>query len=201
MIEYLQKRQNDDKSAYTVSKDMAALNKLFNFKITKNDAGIKQRTYKAITRSRGVKDHDNKYNPQNYKEQILFARASGCRRESVLKVEPIHFIWENGLPVKVNLKEKGGKKREAHILKVYQEALKNIILSKEMAKPLFEKYTDKIDNHAFRREYAKARYKEILGDREGKKDYRSYDKDVLEVLTKDLGHNRLDVVCNGILNL
>ncbi len=40
VVEYLQQRQGDDKSAYTISKDMAALNKLFNLKITKKEAGI-----------------------------------------------------------------------------------------------------------------------------------------------------------------
>ncbi len=54
-------------ASYTISKDMAALNKLFNTHICKKDAGIKSRSYKDITRSRGEKAHDKKYNPDNYK--------------------------------------------------------------------------------------------------------------------------------------
>ncbi len=95
--------------------------------------------------------------------------------------------------------EKGGKERDAHILEKYQEKLKNVLESREMGKPLFESYTKKIDNHAFRREYAKNRYAEILDDRNDKMDYRVFDKFVLEVLTKDLGHNRLDVVIYNYL--
>ena len=194
VIDYLRYRQDNEKSAYTISKDMAALNKLFNFYITKKDAGIQQRTYKDITRSRKPRENDRKYNPNNYKDQILFAKASGCRRESVLRVKPENFIWENGLPVKVNLKEKGGKERETHILSSYQNDLAKKLENKEPSKVLFAKYTTKIDNHAFRREYAKERYEEILGDREDTKDYRGYDKEVLKILTKDMGHNRLDVL-------
>ncbi len=78
VVEYLQYRQQDEKSAYTISKDMAALNKLFNFFVIKKDAGIKERSYKDITRSRLDTENDKKYNPNNYKDQIIFAKACGC---------------------------------------------------------------------------------------------------------------------------
>ena len=194
VIEYLQHRQNEGKSSYTISKDMAALNKLYYFEVTKKIAGIKKRTYKDVTRSRLQTENDRKYNPENYKEQIAFAKATGCRRESVLVVEAKHFVWKNGLPDKVYLKEKGGKERYATILDEYKLDLKGILESRNGNGPLFEKYTKKIDNHAFRAEYAKKRYKEILGNRKDNKDYRGYDKEVLKILTKDLGHNRCDVV-------
>ena len=196
IIEYLQKRQEQGKSPYTISKDMAALNKLFNCKITKKDAGIKQRSYKKVTRSRTEKAHDKKYNPENYKEQILFAKATGCRRESILKVKPDDIILDSkGIPEKVYLKEKGGKERYATILQKYREDIKEIMKNKDKGKPMFEKYTSKIDNHAFRGEYARARYKELI-DKKGKdnKDFRAYDKSTLEILKKALGHTRIDVV-------
>ncbi len=199
VVEYLQYRQEDEKSAYTISKDMAALNKLFNFFVTKKDAGIKERSYKDIKRSRLDTENDKKYNPNNYKDQIMFAKASGCRRESVLVVTPECFLWKDGVPVKVYLTEKGGKERDAHILVKYQETLKIILVDCEMGKNLFNKYTKKIDNHAFRREYARNRYEEILGNRKDGKDYRGFDKKALEVLTKDLGHNRLDMVVYNYL--
>lgn len=113
VIEYLQKRQNEGKSSYTISKDMADLNKLLFLEVTKKDAGINKRTYKDVTRSRLLRAHDRKYNLLNYKEQILFAKTTGCRRQSVLKVTPEDFIWKDGLPVSVRLLEKGGKERYA----------------------------------------------------------------------------------------
>jgi len=198
--EYLKFRQADGKAAATISKDMAALNKLFNLQITKKECGIKNRSYKDITRSRGPKAHDKKYNPNNYKDQITLAKACGYRRESVLVVSPSRFTWKDGLPYTVRLIEKGGKERDATILKVYREEVKNILKGKADGKPLFERYTKKIDNHAFRREYTQNRYKELVKEQgSDAKDYRGFDSKVLGVLTKDLGHNRLDVTIYNYL--
>lgn len=152
---------------------MDALNKLFNFNVTKKDAGIKQQSYKNITRSRGYTVHDRKYNPDNYSDQILFPKASSCRRESVLVVKAEHFIWEIGLPVRVYLKDKGGKERKVPILKKYQENVKEMLEDKEIGKLIFDKYTKKIDNHAFRRGYVKERYVEIIDFRVDSKNHRS----------------------------
>ena len=196
IIEYLVGRQGEGKSAYTISKDMAALNKLFNTTVSKKEAGIKERSYKDVSRSREPKSHDKKYNPQNYREQIAFARATGCRRESVLRIKPEDFILDkSGLPQMVYLKEKGGKERHATILEEYRETLKELIKGKEEGVLLFSRYTKKIDNHAFRAEYAKERYREIIKSKgTDKKDFRGFDKECLKILTRDLGHNRLDIV-------
>ena len=164
--DYLKFRQTDGKSAATISKDMAALNKLFNLHITKKECGIKNRSYKDITRSRGPKAHDTKYNPNNYKEQITLAKACGYRRESVLVITPERFIWKDGLPYKVHLIEKGGKERDAKILKDDREKVREILRGKQTGVPMFTKYTSKIDNHAFRREYAQNRYKELVKEKD-----------------------------------
>jgi hypothetical protein len=48
---------------------------------------------------------------------------------------------------------------------------------------------------AFRREYAKNRYEELVKEKGfNAKDYRGYDSSVLKELSKDLGHERIDVV-------
>lgn len=161
VIDYLKHRQEDGKTAHTISKDMTALNKLFNFKVTKADAGIKERSYKDITRSREVRERDFKYNPDNYKDQITIAKSYGCRRESVFKIKPDDFNWKDGRPFSVHLTEKGGKERDATLLEEYRSLVKEILEVKDKGTPIFEKYTKKIDNHAFRREYAQSRYKEL----------------------------------------
>lgn len=194
--EYIKHREKQGMSIYTISKDMAALNKLFNTDITKKEVGIGCRSYTNINRSRISKPHDKKYNPKNYKEQITFAKATGCRRESILKVKKEDIILNNdGIPIKVCLKEKGGRERHATILKQYREVIKDIIDSREYNKALFQKYTKKIDNHAFRGEYAKHRYRELVETKGyDSMDFRGYDAFCLNELTQDLGHNRLDVV-------
>lgn len=196
VIDYIKIRQEHGQSPYTISKHMAALNKLLNMDVTKKEAGIHKRTYRNIKRSRGEKDHDKKYNPNNYREQIVFAKATGCRRESVLKVKVENFVLDKeGNPYKVFLKEKGGRERYATILNQYKQEIKEIIKNKEKGRPIFSTYTKKIDNHAFRAEYARKRYEELIKEK-GKddKNFRGFDSECLKILTRDLGHNRLDVV-------
>ncbi|MCH4891400.1 hypothetical protein EZV73_27770 [Acidaminobacter sp. JC074] len=198
--DYLKFRQDDGKAAATISKDMAALNKLFNLHITKKECGIKNRSFKDITRSRGPKAHDSKYNPNNYEEQITLAKACGYRRESVLVITPERFLWENGLPYKVYLIEKGGKERDATIIKDYRESVKEILKDKPEGDPMFKKYTSKIDNNAFRREYAQNRYRELVNEKGFEdKSYRGFDPELLRKLSNDLGHNRLDVTIYNYL--
>ena len=104
------------------------------------------------------------------------------------------------MPFKVNLIEKGGKERDATILKDYRERIKEILEGKPEGEPLFEKYTNKIDNHAFRREYAQNRYKELVKEKGSEdKSYRGYDPELLRKLSHDLGHNRLNVTIYNYL--
>lgn len=197
--EYLQHRQEQGLSPWTVSKDLSALNKVFNQNHTKAELGLRERSRLEITRSRGDREHDRSYNPNNYREQIAFAKATGCRRESVLKVEPRNIRIEDNKAVSVYLKEKGGKEREAPVLKEYQREIAQMVAGRDPEQRLFEKYTSKIDNHAFRAEYAQNRYKELLNDREDARDYRGYDRAVIGQISLDLGHNRLNVVVDHYL--
>ena len=57
-IKYLQSRQNDGKSPYTLSKDMSAINKIFCTGLTKKEAGLSTRSYKNVTRSRAERPND-----------------------------------------------------------------------------------------------------------------------------------------------
>lgn len=198
--EYLQQRQGEGKSSWTLSKDMSALNKVFSTNLTKQEIGLRERTYHDVTRSREIREHDSKFNPKNYQDQILLAKASGCRRESVLRVKPEDFQRdEQGRVVSVHLKEKGGRERDATILQNYREQLTKIVDAKKIGQPLFDRYTSKIDNHAFRAEYASARYYELIQVKQnaGKQirdNYRGYDRDCIQQVSFDIGHNRLSIV-------
>ncbi len=55
------------------------------------------------------------------------AKACGYRRESVLVVTPERVIWKDGLPYKIQLIEKGGKERDATILKGDREKVKEVL--------------------------------------------------------------------------
>lgn len=224
-IRYLQGRQAEGKSAYTVSKDMSAINKIFGTELSKKNAGLAERSYKNVTRSRGIKAHDKQYNPANYKDQIAFAKGTGCRRSSVhggkYSVKPCSLWKDSEGNLYVSLIEKGGRFRNTKVLDAYKGTIEGLVTAipvreplanlkaegnrfRELYRassdsPLFEKYPLKIDNHAFRAEYARARYQELAAAKQAaggsvSNDYRGYDKSCIMGVSKDLGHGRPSVV-------
>lgn len=217
--EYLRSREDKGCSPHTVSKDMSAINKTLGLGLEKKEGGLKNRSNKNITRSRNRCKHDSEYNYKNYKEQIEFAKSFGLRRESIyggayqVKEKSLFKSLEDG-KIYCRVIEKGGKYREAPCLasrEAYiKENYKNIGYSMPMSKDefrelynsseevLFDKYTKKIDNHAFRREYAKELYDELKGDSE-KNNYRGYDEKTIKKVSEALGHSRLDVVIDHYL--
>lgn len=220
-IAYLQHRQEDGKSAWTISKDMSALNKVFNLHVTKSGAGIRSRSYKNTTRSRMERSHDRKYNPKNYERQITFSKAFGLRRESIYggnyQVKDVSLFRNDG-KLYVSVIEKGGRYREAPCLssmqpqieKMYPQIQERDPLTKQefqqlyhsQSDNLFDKYTTKIDNHAFRHEYARNLYQEIADQEQDQGDvklYRGYNERILRAVSQALGHNRPSVVVEHYL--
>lgn len=62
----------------------------------------------------------------------------------------------------------------------------------------------KIDNHSFRREYAKKLYDELVEEKESEgeeivEDYRGYNKYLILEVSKNLGHEREDVIIESYL--
>lgn len=84
-----------------------------------------------MTRSRAERPNDKKYNPWNYAKQIAFAKGTGCRRESIhggqYQVKPCS-LWKvpNG-NIYVSLVEKGGKFRNAPVLRSYKAEIERIV--------------------------------------------------------------------------
>lgn len=223
LIEYLQEREERGLSPHTISRDLAALNKLFGTDITKKEAGLSQRSYKEITRSREQKDYNKQYNPKNWQKQIDMARAFGIRRESFVTGD--YRLREGSLyrvdgKLYVAVVEKGGKFRNAEVREDMQKTIeqhfpniqerealytehefREAYAKGELGSALFDRYTSKIDNHAFRREYAQEKYKELVNRlKDPKKDYyKEYDKRAIAEVSKNLGHNRLRVVVEHYL--
>lgn len=216
-IEYLQYRQRKGLSPYTISKDMSALNKICNLNITKKEAGLHNRSYKDVTRSRLPRAHDKQYNPASYERPITFAKAFGCRRASILRgkfrVKDVSLFRYEG-KVYASLIEKGGRYREAPCLASMQSQIERMFPDIQTREPmtkrefellytskeggyLFSRYTTKIDNHAFRSQYACQLYEELLAQVEQnqpRKMYRGYDKAIVKAVSEALGHGRLSVV-------
>jgi len=229
--EYLREREEKKQSAWTVSREMSALNKILELNLTKKEGGLSVRKREEIVRSRLDREHDRKFNAENYKEQIEFAKAFGLRRESFIKGD--YRVKESSLfkdretgRLYVSLIEKGGRYREAPCLEKYQSVMegkydvyeretflnngnvdKNVknayieFYKQSDSDYLFDKYTNKIDNHAYRREYAQELYKQLINQKEEVNyDYRNeYDSEVVKQVSEALGHSRLDVTIDSYL--
>lgn len=209
----------DQYSSYTLDTKLSAMNKIFGFSITKAQANLPKTSYKDVFRGR--RGQKGRYNAEIWKDHVDIAKATGLRRASMSAGQyPIKassfFFYEGRLYVR--LLEKGGRYREAvvlhsmesRVLEVVQQRtgkeiekghrydkgqfLKHYRLNRHEPK-IFENYTKEINNHAYRRMYAEKRYEEILKSlgRQEEINFRGYDKEVLSLLTRDLGHNRIRV--------
>lgn len=212
--EYLSMKEAEGKSAWTISSDMASLNKILNLKLTKENGNLKTRRQKDIIRSRTNKNIllPQKILVQNA-DQIIIARATGARRESLdinSKIKSKHLITKKafifnhttGLPECVTLTEKGSKQRWSPIIKSLQSNVQLILKKYENdEEPLFKSYSRLIDNHFYRREYAKSRFFEELKNMptSTNKTYKSYNIEKLREVSKNLGHERYQVTADSYL--
>ena len=208
-------------SAYTQSKDLAAINKLLDTRYTLRDFGLRERSHQRITNNRGLARYDTSHAVRN-REQLAFVRSTGIRRESIATITPAQALRDGtGLVVGFHVIEKGGRERNCVVLAMERERITHLvdnhIVEQGVNAPLFRAVDSNANPHWQRREYAQALYNDL---RETQGDYysglrdsfinqenleratsryatptvRGYERDVLAEVSQALGHNRLDVV-------
>ena len=217
---FVKYRAEQGYSSYTYSKDMSALNKVFNTHVTKKECEVANRSYKNVSNNREMKEHHNKINYDNYKSEITVGTATGIRRETYTKINANSFNYDkNGYPVSVrltdersvggaDLREKGGRPRVAEVPYHMREPLKQVIEQKlednggDRNARFFEHIPSRLGTHRLRQEYADSMYKQytqengfgtVVNKSTGKTDYRGHDYGALKYVTQNLGHNRVDV--------
>lgn len=194
---FIECREEQGYSAHTYSKDLAALNKMFNTDIKKVDCDVANRSYKAIENNRDLKEHHKNINLDNYRDVRTFIEGTGVRRSSLEKIDRDSFKYDhNGVPERVCVVEKGGRYREAEIRESYREYIQHQIQNAGENK-LFEHIPNRFPCHRFRQEYAEKLYEEKLEkleNAENREQYRGYDREILREVSKNLGHNREDVI-------
>lgn len=220
--EYLQYREEQGKSLYTLKAEKAALGKLYNKEI---DYKFKEaRTIDKITRSRQDTERQKHFSEERNKDLVNVCKATGGRREDISKLTPQNFFTDSKNNLWVRFEEsKGGRDRVAPVLPQYQEAVKEFISTKERSEYLFDKIHNAADIHAYRREYAQSLYSLVSDDKEKASQYAlnypvrdktGYDtyyargdkktafrglKDNIYIVSQALGHNRLSVTVNHYL--
>lgn len=194
-------------SAYTLSSDVSALHKLYQGEIHLDKP--KERLRGEIERSRVLSER-NIREEQRSPEIVNFVKAVGCRREELIKVTP-NDIKQVDDKVLVHLCGKGGKHRMAEVLRGHEDEVLQYVERGEDNKPIFEKPSNNLAIHHYRADYAKDLYRQIEESREMdnsennlyhcRKDMNgtTYYKDVMEEVSQNLGHNRIDVIAGHYL--
>lgn len=229
IIQYLKERQDTGKSAWTISRDLSALNKIFSREISKKGTGLKSRKNSDIKNNRGF---GNNYRPSIYKknkELTDFLSATGIRRQSITVVSPADAIRDGqGVVIGFSVVEKGGKPRNCYVIKSKQNDITSFVdkhQSKSGNKPFWSKADKNLNTHWYRSEYARALYNDLVSAQNNKQDYfngyrdffvnfsrlelttkrhkqtvKGYDVECLGVVSQCLGHNRIDVVYANYLS-
>lgn len=191
-------------SASTLKLDVSAIRKLYAGQIdVKSDKG----RYRAdITRTRAYTKRSlqaDKSNP----ELREFCRASGLRRHELATLRKCDIIIkEDKVYIQVQ-QGKGGKFRSVEVTR------KGIDIVRQYADnstdKVFEYIPKNLAIHMYRADYAKQLYEEKLEDkrepttnwyrcRADKKGV-CYDRDIMKIVSQNLGHNRVNVIAGHYL--
>lgn len=216
---YLKEREAAGLSAWTVSRDLSAINKAMGFELSKKELGLSARRKTDITRSRSTTENDRR-KFSRHQEQMTVAKASGLRRASITRITPNDCIRnQNGQVVGIRVVEKGGKERIAPVLNAYKDEVTAIVnRATEPTQPIFQSYDSHIDNHHFRAEYCSALLKQLetehaegkpwfggdlnprdyihLSARDAKcgDTYHGHPTQVVAAVSGAMGHNRLEII-------
>lgn len=195
--QYLQHRLEQGDSAWTLKLIRSALKKVYQDPKLADDVNLPVRKKENIIRSRGQKPMDKKFSPERNRDLVDFCRATGLRRHELQSLKVID-VYQVGDRLQVDVHQgKGGKFRSVPVLKQFESRIEEIISNKDLSSQLFDKIPVRADIHSYRREYAASYYKELSGKNFNPKEK---DKDVIRLVSKALGHNRLDVVTRNYLD-
>ena len=112
---FLQSRRN--LSGHTISKDLSAINKVLGSTYTPSQFGFAKRTADKIVHNRGVLTANSTAHLDRNQAALWFVYSTGCRRSSILTTTADKAIRdEQNRVIGFELKEKGGKCRNAYIL-------------------------------------------------------------------------------------
>lgn len=229
IISYLTDRKQQNKSAWTLSHDLSALNKIFNTSITKEQAELPQRKNANIKNNRGL---GNNYRVSTYKKNkdiTDFISSCGVRRQSLTTLTPDKAIRnKDNIVIGFSVIEKGGKNRNCYVLNGKQKGITDFIdkhIEAKGNKPFWNKIDKNLNTHWYRAEYARNLYNDLIFSKNNKADYfngyydifisqeklnkatknygeisKGYDIELLGIVSQNLGHNRIDVVMNNYLD-
>jgi Phage integrase, N-terminal SAM-like domain len=201
---YLQQQVASDKSPYTVQVERAALRLFFTDRTLASTVAIPRRERANITRSRGPKQHDRHFQPENWPRLVRFLQAVGLRRHE-LHVVCCRDIGERDGHLTVHVKSgKGGLERYAPVLAGREMDVLSMSQGREPEELVFSRIPKHVDVHSYRREYAQSLYLQYAPGRSlppvtGRLKRKDYDWEAAKLVSYALGHQRVDVATRHYL--
>ena len=160
-------------SAWTVSREIAAANKLLGTSYTPRDFGFTQRrTYTSVKNNRGERPKSSDANKPENQDGLYLASVTGCRRSSITTVTANDAVRdEHGKIYAFNWCEKGGRCRTSLVLPSEQGNLTRWVDSKLKGghspdAPLVDYISKNAPCHRMRSEYARDLYAELKDAKE-----------------------------------
>ena len=205
--EYLTDLIDQVKSSYTIHTAACAIAKAFRCRTTDFNVQLPKRTRSGITRSRLPAERDRHFSPENNRDLIVFCSCFGPRRHELEAMRGTDCIFTAG-GIRSTVIGKGGKERTitAHFDSAEEfKICRRLILQAGTGK-IFPKVHDACDCHYYRSIFAARVYRAAApaeipaedryhcrGDKKGQ----VYSRNALLKTSRQLGHNRLDVVVNN----
>jgi hypothetical protein len=167
-----------DASAWTVSRELAAISKIRGETITPKELGFTQRrTYTSVKNNRGDLPPSSTANKPENQDALYLASVCGCRRSSLDPSSPTAVTAndairnEQGQIYAFRLLEKGGRERISLVLPSEQGSLTRWVDSKlkgghSADDPLIDYISKNAPCHRMRSEYARDLYAELKDAKE-----------------------------------
>ena len=223
--EFIAKENADlNLSPCTVKLERCAVAKLFG--VTSKDLGeVRSFSRADITRSRErtvisektgkeIKNPSTRaghFSEKNHADLVTFGKGTGMRRSEMEKVrgDQIHTKEDGRLYISLEPYQcKGGRPRELVVIGD-TEKIKELC-DRVGHERVFEKIPSAMDEHHYRSQYATALYKSLAREKDAipkedryccRGDLKGvwYDKKAMEIVSKNLGHNRISVIAEHYL--
>lgn len=203
--EWLESREGQQLSAYTIKLEASAMAKIYSLpegKIYKS----KNRLRADIQRSRGEKVRDKHFSEESHHELIRFCKATGLRRAELTQLKGTDLKYIDLQPVIcVSRASKGGRERNIP-LKLDTDFVVNLMAAAE-DKKVFDSIPNGADIHGYRAEFATSYYNAISRDVNTlskadkyfcRKDLKGivYDRQAMLEVSRALGHNRVGIIAS-----
>ena len=204
--EYLEMAKDRGDTAPTLRTMGCALAKIYNCQSKEFGFDFPIRRPENRTRSLYPTKFDA-FMAANYAPEIEFLQNTGLRRSEAQKLELSDFLNDCTLLTVIG---KGGRKRTLEVLD--PEVIKNYLKEHPYKKDLiFGNLDSRLDIHSFRHDYANNLYDKKLSEKYARHEKttdwrhrrdgsgRKYDREIVQIVSESLGHNRVDTSINNYL--